>query len=112
MTITNTRGVVQMDAYPEYEGEPDVVFVVHWTLNGTDGAYAGSVYGSVGVSLDEGATFTPYADLTEAQVIGWVQDALGEEQVASYEANVAQQIADQIDPPVVTPPLPWAEGAE
>jgi hypothetical protein len=52
-------------------------------------------------------TFTPYEDLTLAQVVGWVQDALGENQVASYEANVAQQIADQIDPPVVAPPLPW-----
>jgi hypothetical protein len=112
MTITNTWGVVQMDAYPEYDGETDVVFTVHWTLTGTDGTYVGSVYGSVGVSLNEGSTFTPYEDLTLAQVVGWVQDALGEEQVASYEANVAQQIADQIDPPVVTPPLPWAEGAE
>jgi hypothetical protein len=108
MTITNTWNVTQMDAYPEYEGETDVVFTVHWTLTGTDETYVGSVYGSVGVSLDEGATFTPYEDLTEAQVIGWVQDALGAEQVAAYEANVAQQIADQIDPPVVTPPLPWS----
>ena len=111
MAITNTWAVVQMDCYPEHGGETDVVFTVHWTLTGTDGTYVGSVYGSVGVSLDEGATFTPYEDLTEAQVVGWVQDALGAEQVASYEANVAQQIADQIDPPVVTPPLPWAEGA-
>lgn len=109
MTITNTWAVVQMDAYPEYEGEADVVFTVHWTLNGTDGTYAGSVYGSVGVSVAEGATFTPYADLTEAQVIGWVQDALGEEAVTGYEANVAQQIADQVDPPVVTLQLPWSE---
>jgi hypothetical protein len=107
MAITNTWAVVQMDAYPEYEGEPDVVFTVHWTLNGTDGTYAGSAYGSVGVNLDEGATFTPYASLTEAQVIGWVKDALGEEQVAAYEASVAQQIANQINPPVVSPALPW-----
>jgi hypothetical protein len=101
-----------MNAYPELDGETDVVFTVHWTLTATDGTYVGSVYGSVGVSLDEGATFTPYEDLTLAQVVGWVQDALGEEQVASYEANVAQQIANQIDPPVVTPPLPWVEGAQ
>ncbi len=112
MAITNTWSVVQMDAYPEYEGEPDVVFTVHWTLNGTDGTYAGSVYGSVGVTYEAGTPYTAYADLTQAQVIGWVQDALGAEQVASYEANVAKQIEDQIDPPVVTPPLPWAEGAE
>lgn len=108
MTITNTWGVVQMDAYPEYEGEPDVVFTVHWTLDGTDGTYNGSVYGSVGVTVNPAEPFTPYADLTLAQVVGWVQTALGAEQVAAYEANVAQQIADQINPPVVTPPLPWS----
>jgi hypothetical protein len=98
-----------MDAYPEYEDETDVVFNVHWTLVGTDGTYNGSVYGSVGVTLDPDAPFTPYASLTQAQVIGWVQSALGEEQVTAYEANVAQQIENQINPPVVTPPLPWSE---
>lgn len=108
MPITNTWTVVQMDCYPELDGETDVVFTVHWTLTGTEAGFTGSVYGSVGVTIDEGATFTPYEDLTEAQVIGWVQDALGEEQVAAYEANVAQQIADQANPPVVTPPLPWS----
>ena len=109
MAITNTWSVAQMDAYPEYEGSTDVVFTVHWRLDGTEGEHAGSVYGSSGVMFTEGSTFTPYADLTEAQVIGWVKDALGEEQVASYEAIVAQQIANQINPPVVTPQLPWSE---
>ena len=109
MTITKTWAVLQMDAYPEYEGNADVVFTIHWTLNATDGEHVGSVYGSVGLTLDPEATYVPYADLTEAQVIGWAKDALGEETVTGYEANVAQQIADQINPPVVTPALPWSE---
>ena len=108
MTITNTWAIVQMDAHSEYEGKPDVVSTVHWTLNGTDGTYVGSVYGSVGVNLSTSGAFTPYADLTKAQVVSWVQDALGDDQVAAYEANVAQQIADQINPPVVVSPLPWS----
>jgi hypothetical protein len=108
MAITNTWAVAQMDAYPEEDGETDVVFNVHWTLLGTNGTYSGSVYGSQAVAVDPDAPFTPYADLTETQVLGWVQSAMGEEQVASYEANVAEQIANQIDPPVVTPPLPWS----
>lgn len=112
MAVTYVWSAVQLDCYPEYDNHTDVVFVCHWTLSGTETisgtAYNGGVYGSVGVSLDEGATFTPYADLTEAQVIGWVQDALGVDQVTAYEANVAQQIADQVNPPVVTPPLPWS----
>ena len=49
----------------------------------------------------------PYADLTLDKVIAWTQDALGEEQVASYEASVASQIEAQINPTIVTPPLPW-----
>ncbi len=108
MAVTNTWSVVQMDAYPEEDGETDVVFNVHWTLTGTDGTYSGSVYGSQGVSIDPDVPFTPYEDLTEEQVIGWVQAAMGAEQVAALEANVAKQIEDQINPPVVTPPLPWA----
>jgi hypothetical protein len=107
MAITNTWSVVSLDAYPEFDGETDVVFTVHWTLNGTDGTYNGSVYGSSAVLLNEGGTFVPYADLTEAQVIGWVQDALGEEAVAGFEASVAKQIEDQANPPVVHPALPW-----
>ena len=108
MAITNTWAVVQMDAYPEFDGDADVVFTVHWTLNGTDGEHTGRVYGSSAVLLNEGGTFTPYANLTEAQVIGWVHEALGEESVAAFEANVAEQIANQINPPVVSPALPWS----
>lgn len=107
MATTYTWNVVQMDAYPELDGNQDVVFTVHWTLTGEEAGFSGGVYGSVGVTLDEGATFTPYEDLTLAQVVGWVQAALGAEQVAAYEANVAQQINDQVAPPVVTPQLPW-----
>jgi len=108
MAVVNTWNVVQLDAYPEFDGNTDVVFTVHWTLNGVDGEHTGHVYGSVGVTLNEGGAFTPYADLTEAQVLGWVKEALGEEAVAGFEASVAQQIADQANPPVVQPALPWS----
>lgn len=108
MPITNTWSVSQLECYPEYAGRTDVVFVCHWRMDGTDGEYAAGVYGSVSLTPNPEATFTPFASLTEAQVIGWVQDALGEEQVARYEADVAARIDDLVNPPVVTPPLPWA----
>lgn len=109
MAITYNWTVAQLDAYPTYENHTDVVFTVHWRMDGTGGEHTAGVYGSVGLTLDPEADFTPYADLTEAQVIGWVKDALGEEQVAGYEANVAAQIDALVNPPVVTPPLPWGE---
>lgn len=109
MSVTCNWTVAQLDCYPEYEGHEDVVFTAHWRMDGTDGEHTAGVYGSVGLTLDPEAPFTPYADLTEAQVIGWVQEALGEEQVTGYEANVAAQIDALVNPPVVTPPLPWGE---
>lgn len=107
MPVTYTWDIVQLDCYPQYDGETDVVFTAHWTLSGTDGIYTASTYGSQAVTVDPNAPFTPYPDLTEAQVIGWVQDAMGPEQVASLESSIAGQIGSQIDPPVVAPPLPW-----
>ena len=97
-----------MNCKPQEDGQTDVVITVHWRQNATDGTYNATVYGTVGLTYTPGSPFTPYADLTQDQVIGWVQDALGQDQVISLEANVAAQIEAQINPPVVTPPLPWA----
>ena len=104
--------IERLDCYPERDGQTDVVFTVHWRLNAQDGEYGASGYGTVGVSYAPGQPFTPYADLTEAQVVGWVQAALGPEQVAQMEAALAANIAAQINPPVVSPPLPWAPAAQ
>lgn len=106
--ITNTWAVAQMDAYPELNGETDVVFTVHWTLTATDGAGVTSIYGAAYVQVAPDAPFTPYPDLTQDQVIGWVKTSLGDEQIAAYEANVTKQLADLINPPVITPALPWS----
>ena len=109
MATTYAWVIEQMSCYPQDAGQTDVVFQVAWRLNGTDSTYSGTVYGTVGLApYQSGEPFTPYSSLTEAQVVGWVQSALGAEQVAEYEANVIQQIADQANPPVVNPPLPWA----
>jgi hypothetical protein len=105
---TITWQIEQMSCYPQELGETDVVFSAAWRVNGTDGTYNATVYGSQSLSPYDGKTpFTPYADLTQAQVIGWVQDIMGEEQVAAINANIEQQIESQVNPTVVTPQLPW-----
>lgn len=109
MTITNTWGVVQMDTYPTFDNFTDIVFTVHWNLTATDeNGNTGYTYGSVALVVDPENGYTPYAQLTEQEVVGWVKDSLGAAQVLSYESNVAQQIADQISPPVIKLPLPWS----
>ncbi len=99
--------ISQLECYPQHEGHSDVVFTVHWRRQATDGTHFADVYGSQSVTLDPDAPFTPYADLTEAQVIGWLEAAFGEEQLASQVAALDKQIEDQINPPILKPPLPW-----
>ena len=106
MSNTYTWEVSRMDCYPQAEGETDVVFTVHWRCNGTDGTYSGTVYGTSGVHYQGGTPFTPYNELTLEQVLAWVWDS-GVDKDAT-EAAVAQQIENQVNPPVVHPPLPWA----
>ena len=105
MATTYTWIVEWMQCYPQAEGQVDVVFQVGWRCNGTDGTYSGSVYSTCAVP-GPGNPFTPYEDLTQEQVLGWIW-ANGVDKDAT-EAAVEQQIQNQIDPPIVTPPLPWA----
>jgi hypothetical protein len=108
MSVTNTWVIEQMSCYPQSEGQTDVVFTVYWRVNATDGTYNATSYGSVGVTYTAGSPYTPYAQLTKDQVVGWVQSVMGPEQVGNIYASLALNIANQANPPVVTPPLPWS----
>ena len=100
--------ISQLEAYPQHEGHSDVVFTVHWRRTATDGTHHADIYGSQSVTLDPDAPFTEYADLTFDQVVGWLEDAMGEEQLAAQITALDAQIENQINPPVIRPPLPWA----
>ena len=106
MATAFTWTVTAMDCYPQAEGQTDVVFTVHWTCSGVDDAYSASVYSTQAVTYTAGTPYTPYANLTQDQVLGWIW-AAGVDKVAT-EAAVAQMVQNQINPPVVTPPLPWS----
>ena len=94
----------------------DVVITADWRCNGTETTgsgdtektYSGTCYGSCSFAPPTDA-FTPYPDLTQDQVLGWCY-ANGVDKTA-IEANVTAQIQNQIDPPVVVLPLPWAPPA-
>ena len=87
----------------------DVVITADWRCNGSQDNYSGTCYGSCSFAPPS-SEFTPYPDLTQEQVLGWCYEN-GVDKTA-IEANVTQQINDQINPPVVTLPLPWNPVAE
>lgn len=102
---TITWNISELNCLPQSAEGADYVVTAHWQCNGVDGDYSGSVYSTCSFAVVQGA-FTPYADLTQDQVLGWIWSN-GVDKDAT-EAAVAQQIANQINPPIVSPPLPWA----
>ena len=90
----------------------DVVITADWRCNGsqttgsgdTEKTYSGTCYGSCSFQPPSGS-FTPYDDLTQEQVLQWCYEN-GVDKTA-IEANVSLQIQNQINPPVITLPLPW-----
>jgi len=103
---TITWNISVLDCLPQSAEGADYVVTAHWQCNGVDGDYNGSVYSTCSFPVVEGTSFTPYADLTQAQVLGWVWDN-GVDKTAT-EAAVEGQIETQINPPIVNPPLPWS----
>ena len=90
----------------------DGVVVAHWRASdsevvgtGDDAVtHSGSSYGTCGFTPDADAEgYVPYADITEAQAIGWVQDDVD---VDAIEASIAEQIADS-KAPAITTGTPW-----
>jgi hypothetical protein len=100
--------ITTLDCKPDVYGKVDYVVTAHWDCTATDGTYSGRVYSTTSFEVDaDKPDYTPYADLTEAQVVAWVQASLGTETVAATETNVLQQIELQKKPVIVTGKLPW-----
>jgi len=102
---TITWNISVLDCLPQSAEGADYVVTAHWQCTGVDGVYSGQVYSTTSFAVVEGTSFTPYADLTQAQVLGWIWDN-GVDKDAT-EAAVEQQIETQKNPPIVAPPLPW-----
>ena len=105
MSTVITWNISVLNCIPQTAEGADYVICCHWQCNGVDGQYNGSVYSTCSFPVVQGESFVPYADLTLETVLGWIW-ANGVDKAAT-EAAVEQQIQNQINPPIVSPPLPW-----
>ena len=109
MAISYTWDVNTVDVYPTDEGHSNVIYNVHWRLNATDtqvdaegNPYTASVYGTQVLDTSDLSNFTDFDSVTSSQVQGWVEGAMGAEEVQSLKDNLDANIAGQINPTSVT----------
>jgi hypothetical protein len=89
--------IASMDYNVSQDGHTNVITVIHWTVSKTSGEHTASSYGTVALE-PPGETFVEWADITEETAVGWVQTALGAEQITAIEASIDAQIAEQATP--------------
>ena len=110
MAIGYTWDVSTVDTYPTLESNADVVYNVHWRLTAEDDAnqdadgnnWTATVYGTQSVDTSDLSSFTAFADLTSSDVQGWVEAAMGADEVQSLKDGLDAQIALLITPTSVT----------
>ena len=101
MTTTFTWAIANL----ERETADGFVFTAHYTVNAADGTYTSGAYGSIGFQRPD--DLIPFAELTEEQVVGWVQEALGgDEKVAEIEDALQAQLDEQ-HAPTKAAGVPW-----
>ncbi len=115
MAITTTWSVNDM-THKDSDGG---VFLVYWSLvaqsDGTP-SYSATEGGKLRCTYDASSSdFIPYADLTEATVLGWVYDSLiegdetADEAKARIEADRTAKVQGQIDRAASdSSGVPWA----
>tara|TARA_A100001391_G_scaffold203367_2_gene195523 strand:+ start:18 stop:359 length:342 start_codon:yes stop_codon:yes gene_type:complete len=109
MAINYTWDVSTVDV-KEIDGNADTVFNVHWRLTGTDDAnndaegnpQAATVYGTQSLDTSDLSDFTAFADLTVSDVQGWVEAAMGEDEVQAKKDGLDATIAELVTPTVQT----------
>jgi hypothetical protein len=107
MSITYTTTIKSM--YCVQSPQPDYVVNVLFEVTGTDGTHTASIDGNVQLAVEANdPNFVPYANLTQATVLGWINAQTNNQE--NYYANINGQIASMITPPVspANTPLPWA----
>jgi hypothetical protein len=101
--ISYTWTIAQLDCAVQENTLSQVVKTIHWRLHATDGTNTVEMYNTLGLQSPDPDAFTAYEALTEADVIGWLENELPMEQL---RLNIAEQLEHLANPPIVAPKLP------
>ena len=72
----------------------NIIETVHYRYQATDGEHTADVYGSVGLEAPDAESFKPFEEVTEADVIAWLEAKLDVEAMQEGLSNQLDAIAN------------------
>ena len=103
--ITYNWSIKRLICKAQENNEQNVVYRIRWECKAVDGQYQQSKADYCNVTRNPADNFTPYNQLTEAEVLAWVWGIVDK---SAIETELAEKIQNQIAPNVAVLPLPWA----
>ena len=115
--------VTNLDCYPEKDSQQNVVFKIYYYVEAfsdqtyavtqadgeqTSAYYQSTTCGEANVIYVASSSFTPFNQLTQDQVIGWIKESLGQSGVDAIIAKLDAEINAKINPSIANPALPWS----
>ena len=67
----------------------NIIETVHYRYQATDGEHTADVYGSVGLEAPDAESFKPFEEVTEADVIAWLESKLD---VEAMQEGLSKQL--------------------
>ena len=98
---------------PDSEGHSDIVSSIDWLLTASDGEdppHEAAWGGIAHMTWTEGDDWIPYEDLTEADIVSWIENDIEEDKLASMKSQLNEQVEEKANPTEVfadTGALPW-----
>jgi hypothetical protein len=108
MSNTKQWVIAALDCKPTVDTMADVVATIHWRKQATeiveDKTYIADMYGACSIALPAAESFIAFENLTEAEVIAWVEATLD---IAAIDSALDMQLDNQKNPPIISKKAPW-----
>jgi len=102
--------VIGLTVAPQKDSLTDVISEAMFKITGSDGAYTASAVCQQNFNFDPNG-FVEFNNVTESQVINWIQKEMGTDKLNQLKNNIQSQI-DTFNlavPELISKPLPWLE---
>jgi hypothetical protein len=90
-------------------GQNNVITTIRYEISANDGTNTATRMGSTNFTYKQGDPFTPFENLTESQLIGWIQNSIGSNKISTIQTQLARELNNMANPPVrpTIQSVPW-----
>jgi hypothetical protein len=105
-SIPNNNGIFTTNTL----GQNNVVSMVRYEISATDGTNTVSRMDVVELTYNAEDSFIPYQNLTQSQVITWIQNSMGTEKINRIKQQLQNKLNNLANPPSKPTPqsVPWS----